>query len=136
MEETSGLIDATNWYGNNGGIGAPPSTPVEYFMDAYGTGNTDIQGEEASWLEYMDDLTTNTMEAETGGGIEKRKKTTRGQKKSKPYKTGGARVTKVPREKRVFRTCARCGRKNHNRRLFCAGCYGGKDVMKGVSETK
>jgi len=98
MEETSGLIDATNWYGNNGGIGAPPSTPVEYFMDAYGTGNTDIQG--------------------------------------KPYKTGGARVTKVPREKRVFRTCARCGRKNHNRRLFCAGCYGGKDVMKGVSETK
>jgi len=46
MEETSGLIDATNWYGNNGGIGAPPSTPVEYFMDAYGTGNTDIQGRE------------------------------------------------------------------------------------------
>jgi len=41
----------------------------------------------------------------------------------------------VPRAKRVYRNCRACGTRNHNRRLFCTGCYGGKDEMGKVEGT-
>lgn len=43
--------------------------------------------------------------------------------------------TPMPRAERVYKTCAKCGKKNHVRRLCCNGCYATKSEMgSGVDE--
>ncbi len=35
----------------------------------------------------------------------------------------------MPRAERVYKNCAKCGARNHVRRLFCKGCYVSKAEM-------
>lgn len=37
--------------------------------------------------------------------------------------------TPTPRAERVYKTCAKCGKRNHVRRLCCNGCYATKSEM-------
>jgi len=121
------------------GTYAPPSTPVEYFNQVYGPGDTDANGGAECWMEAVAAVTANIacteVIADQEGGRITTEKNKEGEASSRDkvnprlgVKEGC--ISKKPRG-RQFRGCARCGTRNHHRRLFCEGCYGSKDVMKG-----
>jgi len=156
FEETS-LYSATTESSGPPGIQAPPPspTPVEYFNDVYGdvpdaVGTSSIYDAVcASWRKLVsgdnDDVMTGILAAMEGTEEEPKQKqeeerapvraaggSKSGRKKKRKARAEG--VAKIPRNKRVFRNCRACGTRNHNRRLFCTGCYGGKHEMGYVED--
>jgi len=146
MEETSPIW--TDFETPGSGTSAPPSTPVEYFNEVYGPGLIDGNEGAGGWLEFLGDVAENLGCTEENEAQEGRKTTVRTTGRSEGaasscekvrpgVETEEGRISKKPRGKPrgcVFRGCARCATINHNRRLFCLGCYGSKDVMKGKKE--
>lgn len=124
------------------GTYGPPSTPVDYFNEVYGPmvehgvmddgGCIDDVGELAEALGCisgnMEQWDGNCMTREEKGRMPDGRKPD-GIKKAR-HEDKATSAGKIPREKRVTRRCAGCGTVNHVRRLFCSGCFGGKDVMK------
>jgi len=128
IEETSDVWEDEN-AGEIGPI-APPATPVEeYYLEVFGRGEPEGMEEDGEMGDIVVGVRGIVQNQEIGGYRGGEREASRGKNAAGKEKDG--RVSKTPRAARVFRKCAKCGTMNHNRRLFCVGCYGGKDEMKG-----
>jgi len=115
----------------------------ESWKKLVGGGNDDVMAGIVAAMEGAGEATVRKQEDTTararvrGGGESSRKHIVKKRNSRKPKREAKAgSVAKIPLKDRVFRNCRACGTRNHNRRLFCTGCYGGKHEMGYVEDTE
>jgi len=123
------------------GMIAPRPTPVEYFENLYGTGVATmalngISG--TTWTTCSDVLPEGSKEllatlkppgVDVRESAVAKEEVTKQQGKDVKPRGGIKKKGKEGVRKRIYRKCNACGTRNHNRRLICTGCYGGKDEI-------
>jgi len=97
---------------------APPSTPLNYFKQP-----PSPTQRPSTALPNIPVATAATVPSLPSGGSARTKP-----RRRRRSRRQSSRVI-IPRSLRVYRTCTKCGARNHNRRLFCQSCFASKAEM-------